>query len=89
MFKCVRLIIFSAPLAYALATSFKAQAPQNIPVHHALNTTRQKVPGDNPAYFTRVDAYDQLFPVDEFSVSPYPPATAYGFIHDVYLPKRS
>jgi hypothetical protein len=37
----------------------------------------QKVPGDNPAYFTRVKGEDQLITVYDLTVSPYPPVPYY------------
>jgi hypothetical protein len=33
---------------------------------------REKVPGDNPAYYSRERACDQLFRIDDFTVSPNP-----------------
>ncbi|KAF2647414.1 hypothetical protein K491DRAFT_685549 [Lophiostoma macrostomum CBS 122681] len=33
---------------------------------------REKVPGDNPAYYTREKACDQLFAIEDFTVSPNP-----------------
>jgi hypothetical protein len=33
---------------------------------------REKVPGDNPAYYSREKACDQLFRIDDFTVSPNP-----------------
>jgi len=37
-----------------------------------LDPTREKVPGDNPAYFTREKKADQLFEIEEVTMSPNP-----------------
>jgi hypothetical protein len=34
---------------------------------------REKVPGDNPAYYILEKRNDQLIDITEFTVSPYPP----------------
>lgn len=37
-----------------------------------LDTTREKVPGDNPAYYSREKKAVQLFSIEEFTISPNP-----------------
>lgn len=44
----------------------------NLNLDTNLDTTREKVPGDNPAYYSREKKANQLFTIREFTISPNP-----------------
>jgi hypothetical protein len=67
------LILLFAPLVSALTFPKSPTALQEAFVDATLWLSEEKVPGDNPAYFTRVKRIDQLFDILDFEVSPYPP----------------
>ncbi|KAF2786099.1 hypothetical protein K505DRAFT_290301 [Melanomma pulvis-pyrius CBS 109.77] len=63
------LPLLVVPLSCALFVPASNQAAL-VDSHHHVE--REKVPGDNPAYYTRGKAANQLFEIDEFTVSPNP-----------------
>lgn len=72
----MRFLNVLATLATAVHLAFsRTWSPNPAPQHALMDTTvaREKVPGDNPAYYTREKATDQLFKTTEFIVSPAPP----------------
>ncbi|KAF2738388.1 hypothetical protein EJ04DRAFT_509561, partial [Polyplosphaeria fusca] len=73
MMQLLSLAILFATLVSSLAIAAPPPIPQEVLVHETSNRVREKVPGDNPAYFTRVKRDEQLFVIHEFTVSPYPP----------------
>lgn len=65
-----QLLLLPTPLtcSHILPTS-----PQVALADLDLHAGREKVPGDNPAYYSREKAADQLFKILDFTVSPNPP----------------
>lgn len=63
-------MLLVAPLAYSRIVPISHQTTL---VNLNLHAEREKVPGDNPAYYSREKAADQLFKISEFTISPYPP----------------
>lgn len=41
---------------------------------YTMTTERQRLPGDNDARYSRIPEADQLFKIEEFDISPRPPA---------------
>lgn len=68
--KLLHLVLLLAPLSCSHFVPASHQAALVDLDHHA---EREKVPGDNPAYYSREKAADQLFEILEFTVSPNPP----------------
>ncbi|KAF2175851.1 hypothetical protein K469DRAFT_701401 [Zopfia rhizophila CBS 207.26] len=68
--KLFHLLLLLAPLSCSHFLPASHQAALVDLDHHA---EREKVPGDNPAYYSREKAADQLFEILEFTVSPNPP----------------
>lgn len=66
--KLFHLPLLVPPLSCALFIPASHQAA--LDAHH--HAERENVPGDNPAYYTREKAADQLFEIDEFTMSPNP-----------------
>ena len=68
------LAILFAPLVSSLAVVAPRPSTQKVLVQEPFNNSLlEKVPGDNPAYFTRVPKDEQSFWIGDFTVSPYPP----------------
>lgn len=68
--KLFRLLLLLAPLSYSRFVPVSHQATLVDLDHHA---EREKVRGDNPTYYSREKAADQLFEILEFTVFPNPP----------------
>ncbi|KAF2026576.1 hypothetical protein EK21DRAFT_115722 [Setomelanomma holmii] len=64
-----------APLIAAFTLAAPSLRLQQVITDDVSGPNRHKVPGDNPAHFTRVKGEDQLLTVYELDVSPYPFAT--------------
>lgn len=67
--KLFHLLLLVAPLSCALVVPASHQAALLDPHHH---DEREKVPGDNPAYYSRGKSVDQLLEIEEFTMSPNP-----------------
>ncbi|KAF1948652.1 hypothetical protein CC80DRAFT_511206 [Byssothecium circinans] len=61
-----------ATLASIVATSTPLSTPLQNPLNDA-RITREKVPGNNPAFYTLLPSKDQMFRVRELTMSPQPP----------------
>ncbi|KAF2251914.1 hypothetical protein BU26DRAFT_246766 [Trematosphaeria pertusa] len=68
--KLFHLLLLLAPLSYSHFVPATHQAALVDRDHYA---EREKVPGDNPAYYSREKAADQLFEILEFTIAPNPP----------------
>lgn len=66
------LLLLLAPLCYGYFSPAPHQAALTDSDYHVENEC-EKVPGDNPAYYSREEAANQLFEILEFTVSPNPP----------------
>lgn len=66
-----QLFVLSAPLVVALTIPHPSKSNQETLVDENSRSGREKVPGDNPAYFSRLKRHDQLFWISEFTVSPF------------------
>lgn len=67
--RVLHLLAIFAPFVAARLLSLKS-------VQETLmdsSATREKVPGNNQAYYTREKEADQLFDITEFIVTPSPP----------------
>ena len=70
--RSLRWVILYAPLVSALAIPPPSSPSQKPLMENTLLTSvRDKVPGDNPAYFLRLNKTEQLFSVEEFTVNPF------------------
>ncbi|KAF2873121.1 hypothetical protein BDV95DRAFT_568830 [Massariosphaeria phaeospora] len=76
----LHLLLLLAPLANSSTIPAAPQAalvPLDSPAH------RVKVPGDNPAFFSREQAADQLFEIQDLTISPNPPIVWHHIFFDL------
>lgn len=69
MLKFLHLLL---TLMFLASSHYLPPSPQAHLINPSLDSAREKVPGDNTAYFTRVKKADQLFEIEEFTMSPNP-----------------